>query len=117
MTFLCDEDVEVAIVERLRADGHEVEYVAEQSPGLSDKQVLERSNQLGAPLVTTDKDFGELVFRQERVHAGVVLLRLAGLSNDANPRATSVAIRDHGDELPKAFTVVSPGAVRIRRRM
>lgn len=93
MTFLCDEGVEAAIVERLRADGHEVEYVAERSPGLSDEEILDRSNELGAPLLTTDKNFGELVFRQERVHAGVVLLRLAGLSKDAKARATSAAIR------------------------
>ena len=32
-------------------------------------------------LVTADKDFGELVFRQGAVHTGVVLLRLAGLQN------------------------------------
>ena len=30
---------------------------------------------------TVYKDFGELVFRQGAVHAGVVLLRLAGLAN------------------------------------
>jgi predicted nuclease of predicted toxin-antitoxin system len=33
-------------------------------------------------VVTTDKDFGELVFRQGLAHHGVVLLRLHGLTND-----------------------------------
>jgi len=36
LTFFCDEGVERQIVERLRADGHEVSYVAELDPGLSD---------------------------------------------------------------------------------
>lgn len=117
MRFLCDEGVEAAIVEGLRSDGHEIEYVAEEEPGLTDEDVLDRSNGIGAPLITTDKDFGELVFRQDRVHAGVVLLRLAGLSQDAKARATSAAIEAHTSELAGAFTVVSPGAVRIRRRL
>ena len=41
MRFLCDEGVEAAIVERLRSDGHEIEYVAEEEPGLTDEDVLE----------------------------------------------------------------------------
>jgi hypothetical protein len=40
-------------------------------------------------LATADKDFGELVFRQRRVHAGVVLVRLAGLPTAA--KADTVA--------------------------
>ncbi len=64
MTFFCDEGVERQVVERLRADGHEVSYVAEVDPGLSDDDVLSDARRLEAPLITNDKDFGELVFRQ-----------------------------------------------------
>ena len=38
--------------------------------------MLRQPNERGALLVTADKDFGELVFRQGRVHSGVILLRL-----------------------------------------
>ena len=31
-------------------------------------------------LITKDKDFGELVFRLNKVHSGVVLLRLEGFT-------------------------------------
>jgi hypothetical protein len=31
-------------------------------------------------LITADKHFGELVFRQKRIHAGVILVRLSGAS-------------------------------------
>lgn len=41
--------------------------------------VLELANRARALLITADKDFGELVFRQRRISQGVVLLRLAGL--------------------------------------
>jgi predicted nuclease of predicted toxin-antitoxin system len=81
MNFVADEGVEAPIVRRLRTDGHEVIYLAEDTRGIADEQILSKTNQGRALLITTDKDFGELVFRQQRVHAGVVLIRLAGLSN------------------------------------
>ena len=79
MNLLADESVDGPVVERLRQEGHEVVYVAEISPSVVDEEVLQRANTSAALLVTADKDFGELVFRQGRLHAGVVLLRLAGL--------------------------------------
>ena len=115
MTFFCDEGVERPVVEQLRADGHEVVYVAELDPGLSDDDVLEEARRRDAPLVTLDKDFGELVFRQGRATAGVVLLRLAGLSLASKARVVSAAVEAHASELEGAFTVVTPGTVRIRR--
>ena len=80
MNFLADESVDQQIVDRLREDGHFVVYVAEMDPGIDDKDVLYAANQQMALLITADKGFGELVFRQRLVSKGVVLVRLAGLS-------------------------------------
>ena len=80
MRLVADEGVEREIVEQLRRDGFDVLYVAELDPGISDEQVLSHSNNETVLLITSDKDFGELVFRQKRVHAGVILIRLEGLS-------------------------------------
>jgi predicted nuclease of predicted toxin-antitoxin system len=79
---MADENIDRQIVERLRQDGHEVWYVAEMDPGVSDQEVLTFANNEQAVLLTADKDFGELVYRQELVNPGVILLRLAGLSPD-----------------------------------
>ena len=115
MNFLADEGVDDPIVSRLRQDGHSVSYIAELAPGIEDDEVLRRANEAGALLMTADKDFGELVYRQRRVHAGVVLLRLGGLSPAEKAETVANVLRDHGPELTGAFSVVSPGAVRIRR--
>jgi predicted nuclease of predicted toxin-antitoxin system len=40
---------------------------------LPDEAVLTMANQNEALLLTADKDFGELVFRQQRLSTGVVL--------------------------------------------
>ncbi|HET6382614.1 MAG TPA: DUF5615 family PIN-like protein [Armatimonadota bacterium] len=76
---MADENIEQQVVERLRQDGHAVLYVAEMEPGIPDELVLQRANDERSMLITGDKDFGELVFRQGLVHLGVVLIRLAGL--------------------------------------
>jgi predicted nuclease of predicted toxin-antitoxin system len=114
MNFLADESVDNPIIERLRHDGHDVLAVLEMEPSISDEIVLERANQKGALLLTADKDFGEIVFRQRRITAGVVLIRLAGLSPGTKAAIVSDVIREHSSELLHAFTVISPGMVRIR---
>jgi predicted nuclease of predicted toxin-antitoxin system len=115
MNLLADESIEREVVERLRADGHATVYVAELSPSITDDQVLGQANARSALLVTADKDFGELVHRLGRVHAGVVLTRLAGLSAAAKADAVSQVFRDHAAELVGAFCVIAPGSIRIRR--
>jgi predicted nuclease of predicted toxin-antitoxin system len=62
--ILADEGVDYPIVERLRQRGHWVWYVAEMEPGIYEDVVLDLANREGAVLLTADKDFGELVFRQ-----------------------------------------------------
>ena len=114
--MLADENVDGSVVDALRRDGHEVAYVAEFAPGIADDEVLQRANALGALLVTADKDFGEMVFRQGLVHSGVILLRLAGLAPDEKAATPSSALRSREAQLRDAFCVVSPSAIRIRRK-
>jgi hypothetical protein len=44
MNLVADESVDRQIVERLRQDGHDVTYVAEMEPGISDEIVLQTAN-------------------------------------------------------------------------
>ncbi len=71
MILLADESVDRQIVERLRTDGHAVRYIAEIEPGISDDIVLDMAYQETDVLLTADKDFGELVFRQGRLTSGI----------------------------------------------
>jgi predicted nuclease of predicted toxin-antitoxin system len=115
MNLLADESVDRQIVERLRRDGHDVLYVAEMEPGITDVVVLERANEKVALLITADKDFGEIIFQEGRLAAGgVVLIRLAGLSAERKAEVVSPAFSEHGAEFQNSFSVISPGKVRIR---
>jgi predicted nuclease of predicted toxin-antitoxin system len=117
MNFLADEGVDLPVVQKLRSDGHEVLYVAELSPGISDEEVLATANEKDALLLTSDKDFGELVYRLRRISSGVLLMRLAGLSPASKAELVSSVIREHEEQLRYTFTVIAPGMVRIRPRV
>lgn len=115
MRLLADEGVDAPIVGTLRAEGHEVLYVAELRPGMKDPEVLALAREEGALLLTTDKDFGELVFRQGFLSTGVLLLRLEGLPPLEKADRVAWALREHGTELVGAFSVLDAKRLRIRQ--
>ena len=115
MTFVADESVDRQIVEAVRGLGYAVLSIAEAAPGTADESVLSRARSTQSVLLTGDKDFGELIFRQRRLHAGIVLLRLAGLTPEAKARIVAAAIEAHASELETAFCVLTEKLIRIRR--
>jgi len=81
--YLADENIPLAAVERLRAEGIEVASAAELLAGEEDVRILEEANRSGRTVITFDKDFAELVFRARReAAAGVILLRIRPRSAD-----------------------------------
>lgn len=117
MNFDADESVDHPIVLRLRQAGHTIWAVVEMAPGISDTVVLNIANQQNAILITGDKDFGELVFRDKRCTLGIILLRLAGLSAIEKAELVTSVIAQHHDKLANAFTVIGSQSVRIRPRL
>ncbi|OIP39381.1 hypothetical protein AUJ95_05635 [Candidatus Desantisbacteria bacterium CG2_30_40_21] len=116
MNLLVDEGVDRPIVVRLRQDGYNVLYVTEMSPGITDNVVFQRANEQQSLLLTADKDFGELIYRQGLVHTGIVLLRLAGLPMETKVTLISMAFDAHASEFVGAFSVIAPSIVRIRHQ-
>ena len=76
MRFLVDEYTGPAVAQWLRSNSYEVFSVYEQARGLPDNEVLEKAYTENWVLITNDKDFGEMVYRENRLHKGVVFLRL-----------------------------------------
>jgi predicted nuclease of predicted toxin-antitoxin system len=114
LKIVVDESVEGRVVARLRADGHEVIYVAELHPGITDEEVLHLAEAQGNLLLTADKDFGDLTYLQQKSTVGIVLARLHGLSTEQKARIIAGVLRQHSEQLLDAFTVVSASSIRIR---
>jgi hypothetical protein len=66
-------------------------------------------------LLTADKDFGELVFRQHLIHSGVLLIRLAGLKPELKADLVAATFEQHADELSVGFAVLSNHTLRVRK--
>ena len=116
MKFVADENVDRSVVDALRDLGHDVLYVPEFAKALSDDEVLTLARDESALLITSDKDFGELVFRRGLASHGVLLLRLAGMSSAEKARLALSAVTTHQEQLVGSFTVITAKAVRIRKQ-
>lgn len=116
MIFLADESVDKPIVDGLRNAGFKVDYVTEIIPGAQDEYVLELANKLNALLITTDKDFGELIFRMQKSSCGVILIRLSGLTSSRKTEIVLKAINNFLNDLKNSFTVITSVGIRIRKQ-
>jgi predicted nuclease of predicted toxin-antitoxin system len=116
MKFIADECVDWQIIEYLRKICYEILYVLEIEPGISDEKVLDIANKESAILITSDKDFGEMVFRQNRINSGIILIRLTGLQPDVKATITATAIKAHREKIKNNFMVITSETVRIRKK-
>jgi len=112
--FLADENVEQPIVDALREAGHDVICVSEVVPGAPDRDVLGLANAQSRLLLTNDKDFGELSYREGLVSTGVVLLRFQTENGSRKAVLLLDALADTVDRLAGHFAVVVEGRVRLR---
>ncbi len=114
LTILADENIHRAIVVRLQQDGHRVLHVGDLDPGIPDDEVVQLALDQQALLITHDTDFGELVFRRGHSHAGVLLIRLASVPFAEQAESIARVMMEHGSSLMGAFSVLTPGKLRIR---
>ncbi len=114
MRLLANENFAGSAVKALRARGHDVVWIREESPGISDPEVLARAVREDRVLLTFDKDFGELAFRAQRpISSGIVLFRIRKPSA-SYIAAVVVQLIDSAGPWAGLFSVVED--TRIRRR-
>lgn len=113
MRFSIDACVPAQLAAALQALGADVSSAAGR-PAMPDEEILSGSFAQDRVLITSDKDFGELVFREGKSSAGVILIRFdivsAALAEQTAKRI--VALQDHGRG---AFSALERTTVRTRR--
>jgi predicted nuclease of predicted toxin-antitoxin system len=113
--FLLDENAEFRLAFFLQERGHDVKAIAHDYPGgLSDDQVLSLAYEEQRVLITNDRDFGELIFRQRMSHCGVIYFRLSDQAIAAKMARLDHLLRTHLDQLDQ-YVVVTERTVRVRR--
>jgi predicted nuclease of predicted toxin-antitoxin system len=114
MRWLADENLHAGLVRALRFSGHDVLYAAEHLRRDADRALLERAFREGRLMLTEDKDFGEIVFREGIRATGVVLLRIPARDRTLKWNRLRALIDGHGDALHGCFTVVGPSDIRMQ---
>jgi len=114
MIFVADESVDFIIIRTLRENRLQVLSILEISPGISDDEVLKIAFEKGAPLITFDKDFGELTIRLKKPNHGIILVRLSGKTSQEKSETILNFIEKYKNELINKFSVLHPNKIRIR---
>ena len=114
MRWLVDECDDAALVGLLRQSGHEALYVSEISPRATDIAVMNLAERDHRLLLTEDKDFGDLVFRQARPVPGIVLIRIVAMQRQRKAERLIVAIERFGQTLFGRYTVIEQARFRMR---
>jgi len=112
MKFLADENIPLRAVEKLRQSGVEITSIIEESPGLSDENVLRLSAERKTVLITFDKDLGSLVFKRREESFGVILLRFPPKSSDFVFDMLKMLFK-LGIDFERKFIVMSKDKIRV----
>ena len=114
MRWLVDECVDAALVVQLRESGHDAIYMSDVAARATDAEVMERASSEQRLLLTEDKDFGDLVFRQGLPVPGIVLLRIASSRRLLKWPRLLAAMERFGETLFGRYMVVEEARFRSR---
>lgn len=99
----------------MKAHHYDVKYILEFNRGLADDEILLIANEEDRGIITRDKDFGDLVYRDKMVHSGIILNRLSQLTTEQKIELILNVLSEYGEELLNAFTVIQPTKVRVKK--
>ena len=86
--------------------------VREINPSLSDFDILQIANAEERIIITMDKDFGELVFRLQLPHRGILLIRIE--EDQQRISYVAQAITTYYSDMLNKFSVINEKKLRIK---
>lgn len=113
MRFLVDECTGPGVAAWLVGQAHDVFSVFDEARGATDDVLIIKAYAENRILITNDKDFGEMVYRERRPHRGVVFLRLTDERTAVKIAALQALLQNHATRLPGNFVVVTEDRVRF----
>ena len=113
MQFVVDAGVGTSVEMLLRELGHDTVAVRDLNPHMPDVEVLALAQRQAAIIITMDKDFGDLIFKEMRPHHGVLLLRLDDATGPERATVVRLILDSHAAELPGRFAVFQNERLRV----
>jgi predicted nuclease of predicted toxin-antitoxin system len=95
--------------------GHEVFSVYEEARGIDDEEIVQKAFVENWILITSDKDFGDKVYREQRPHRGIILLRLGNERSANKINTLQRLLETYSEQLSDSFIVVTETQIRFAR--
>jgi len=111
--ILADVNVEKPIVDSLVEINLDVLWIPDYNCMLSDEELLNMANSQDRVLLTNDKDFGELVFRQKKITAGIILVRMKGYDSEKKVPVIEKLFKNYSEKIYNHFVVVTKNKLRF----
>lgn len=117
MRFLADMGVALRVVERLRAEGHDVIHLREEGlHRLPNGAILDKAAAERRILLTFDLDFGEILALSGGQSVSVVLFRLHNTRTPHVLERLGKVLKDSGQAIEQgAVVVIEESRHRVRR--
>ncbi|MBI5220010.1 MAG: DUF5615 family PIN-like protein [Bacteroidia bacterium] len=112
MKFIIDECTGPKVAQWL-AEQYDVFSVYDEMRGENDISIIQKAFHEKRILITNDKDFGELVFKQNIPHAGIILLRLKDERTKNKITVLKNFFNTFHDNPENKFIIITDVAIRI----
>lgn len=116
MKLLANENFPLKSILYLRSKGFDVISIGTDNPGVLDKTVMELAIAQERTILTFDRDYGELIFKQNhKPPKGVIYMRLDEYAADEPGKIIENLINDGQYLFDNALTVLDRNAIRQRK--
>lgn len=115
MKFLLDVNTSGVLYKLLLESGYDIECVTNVDSGMSDDVILDWAVREERIIITTDSDFEQMIWLQEKPHYGV--LRLENLPRQERIALFQEVFANHARDLESGLIVIATQRkIRVRRK-
>ncbi|RMG72661.1 MAG: hypothetical protein D6710_04425 [Nitrospirae bacterium] len=115
LRFLADVNIEKQLIDFLRNSGYNVKCISEIDCQMEDEELLSLSNREKRIILTNDKDFGELIFYQQKATSGIILIRIKGQVVHEKLKMLKELLKNHKEDIKGNLILISKNKIRIRQ--
>ena len=116
MKLLANENFPLKSVLYLRNKGFDILSIGQEIPGIQDDIVLAIANEQERIILTFDRDYGELIFKNNlKVNKGVIYLRLRNYTADEPGILLEQLLNNREFVFDNALTVLDKNSIRQRK--
>lgn len=115
--FIVDECTGPAAAKWVSLAGYQVLSIYDEKRGLRDIEILRLAQIENWVIITNDKDFGDMVFKEGLSHHGIILLRLDDERSKNKVAVLDKLFRGYFSEFLENFVVVTEKSVRVIKQV